>query len=358
MFKRNAKLRNLLIKLAVTATVMVSAVVFWPEAAIADAAQIKEVYSYEVAERLGSVPAGSSTEDNTAEVSSEAEVTGADQAAEASVTTGNVGTITKDNVNVRSGASTGTDAVGKFAVGTVVTVTGQETDSEGKIWYAVTSEANGISGYVREDMIEVTVQNVENEAPVEDTPSEAAPEETAAAVDEYYVQYADDGTGVSDWYLTDSNTGRSHKISELLNAKNSLEQGAADTDSQVKQLRTIIIILAAIIVILLVVGTVLIIKNLHSVEYDEDDEDDEEDDEDEYVRPAVREKKNRFASLRQSRYDDDEDEDDEEDDEDEEEEEEDDRPALRTSGRSKSTRQPKNFLDVDDDLEFEFLDLK
>ena len=52
---------------------------------------------------------------------------------------------------------------------------------------------------------------------------------------------------------------------------------------------------------------------------------------------------------------DDDDEDDEDDDEDEDEEEEEERPR-RKKGKSKDW-QSRNFLD-DDDLEFEFLDLK
>ena len=58
---------------------------------------------------------------------------------------------------------------------------------------------------------------------------------------------------------------------------------------------------------------------------------------------------------RRDRYGDDDDEDDEDDDEDEDEEEEEERPR-RKKGKSKDW-QSRNFLD-DDDLEFEFLDLK
>ena len=46
-------------------------------------------------------------------------------------------TVKKDNVNVRSNASTGGDVVAKLPSGAAVTLTGTTTDSSGKTWYQV-----------------------------------------------------------------------------------------------------------------------------------------------------------------------------------------------------------------------------
>ena len=88
-------------------------------------------------------------------------------------------------------------------------------------------------------------------------------------------------------------------------------------------------------------------------EDDDDDEDDDEDEDEEEERPRRRPAKKAPVKkpVRRPRVDEYED----EDDEDEDEEEEEERPR-RKKGKSKDW-QSKNFLD-DDDLEFEFLDLK
>ena len=305
------------------------------------------------------------------------------------------------SARLRGEASTDSEQVGSLSSGDEIDVVGETTGSDGNLWYQVSGDVNGetVSGYIRSDLVEVT-QTAQAETPAEttsETPSETPSETESVSTDEYSVSYADDGTGtgVSDWYLNDNVNGTRYKISDLLNAQQTNESNIAVMEEQTGNMRMIIIILAVIIALLVIVVTILIFRLRNSYEDDgydaddyddededddryEDDEEDEEDDEDEededddYVprrrRGAVRRPARSRKPSRRSRYEEeDEDEEEEDDDryEDEEEEDEPPRRSSRQSGRTKNQRgqksyRPKDFLDVDedDDLDFEFLDLK
>lgn len=295
------------------------------------------------------------------------------------------------SARLRGEASTSSDQVGSLSSGDEIAVVGETTGSDGMLWYQVSGDVNGenVSGYIRSDLVEVT-ETVQAEVPSE-TPSEAPVEtpsepESSAPSDEYSVSYADDGTGtgVSDWYLNDNINGTRYKISDLLNAQQTNESNIAVMEEQTGSMRMIIIILAVIVGLLVVVVTILIFKLRSSYEddgYDDDEdygddddryEEEDEEDEEDYVpekrRGAVRRPVRSRQPARRSRYD--EDDEDEEDDryEDEEDEEEPPRRSSRSSGRPQAGRakgqrggyKPKNFADMDedDDLDFEFLDLK
>ena len=304
------------------------------------------------------------------------------------------------SARVRSEASTSSSVVGSLSSGDIMDVTGETTGSDGKVWYQITGEKDGkaINGYVREDTLEVT-ETAQPEAPAEtpeETPSEA-PSDTAPSTNDYDVSYADDGTGNNDWYLNDNVKGTRYKISDLLGAAQTNENNIDTMEKQTGSLRLIIIILAVIIGLLVIVVTVMIFKLKAAYEdgYDEyGDDDDEEDDEDmddeddddedmdddedddDYVprrSRGGRGSRNKKKPARRSRYyeEDDEDEDDEDMDDDEDEDDmysrevsydEQPRKSSRSSGKSRKSQnyKPRDFLDVDedDDLDFEFLDLK
>ena len=304
------------------------------------------------------------------------------------------------SARVRSEASTNSSVVGSLSSGDVMDVTGETTGSEGKIWYQITGEKDGkaINGYVREDTLEIA-ETAQPEAPVEqpeETPAET-PSDTAPSTNDYDVSYADDGTGTNDWYLNDNINGTRYKVSDLLGAAQTNESNIAEMEKQTGSLRMIIIILAVIVGLLVVAVTVLIfkLKGTYDDGYDdfdedddemdeddgddmdEDDEDDEdEDDEDDYVPRRSRRgigkasRGGRGSSRRRSRYEYEDDEEDEDEDEEDDEDmysdevsyEEPPRRSSKASGKSRKSQdyKPRNFLDVDedDDLDFEFLDLK
>lgn len=355
---------------------------------------------------LTSSPSGTTTttttdtnaaEDGNADAAAEdnaAEDNAAGTAAAGTVTSA---TVTSSSVNIRSEASTSASIAGKATSGQELTVTGETQDSDGKTWYAVTFD--NVSGYIRSDLVEAHVSEATAEPAVDETQETEEPEEEPIVDNsaDYSVAFEDDGSGSSAWYLHDNTMGTRYQVSDLLNAEETNKNNQATIDQTAKSMRFVVILMAFVIVVLIIVVTILIIKVRSTYEdyddYDDDEEDDEEDEDDDEDEDEEEEEERprRFGRKKPARYveeDDDDEDDDEEDDEEEEEErprrrpakkapvkkpvrrsrvdeyededdededEEEERPR-RKKGKSKDW-QSKNFLD-DDDLEFEFLDLK
>ncbi len=336
--------------------------------------------------------ADAAAEDNAAEDNA-AEDNAAGTAAAGTVTSA---TVTSSSVNIRSEASTSANVAGKATSGQELTVTGETQGSDGKTWYAVTFD--NVSGYIRSDLVEAHVSEATAEPAVDETQETEEPEEEPIVDNsaDYSVAFEDDGSGSSAWYLHDNTMGTRYQVSDLLNAEETNKNNQATIDQTAKSMRFVVILMAFVIVVLIIVVTILIIKvrstyeDYDDYDDDEDDEDDEDDDEDEDEDEEEEEERpRRFGRKKPARYveedDDDDDEDDEDEDEeeerprrrpakkapvkkpvrrsrvdeyedeDEDEEEEEERPR-RKKGKSKDW-QSRNFLD-DDDLEFEFLDLK
>ena len=338
----------------------------------------------------GEAPAEEAPAENTDGADVEGEIVDENAESLAGTSTAARVRVISSSARLRGEASTSSDQVGSLSSGNEIDVVGETTGSDGMLWYQVSGEVDGetVSGYIRSDLVEVT-ETVQAEVPSEvpsETPAEVPSEQESVSTDEYSVSYADDGTGtgVSDWYLNDNINGTRYRVSDLLNAQQTNESNIAVMEDQVGSMRMIIIILSVIVGLLVVVVTILIFKLRSSYEddgYDDDEdygddddryEEEDEEDEEDYVpekrRGAVRRPVRSRQPARRSRYD--EDDEDEEDDryEDEEDEEEPPRRSSRSSGRPQAGRakgqrggyKPKNFADMDedDDLDFEFLDLK
>ncbi len=113
------------------------------------------------------------------------------------------GTVTGDVVNVRSGAGTDTGRVTQITMGTSVTITGQETGSDGSIWYAVTFSKNGqtYSGYMHSSYVAVS-------SPVAaDDPEAVAEMESAGFPHSYAVYLATMHRKYPEWQFVPVNTG-------------------------------------------------------------------------------------------------------------------------------------------------------
>ena len=279
-------------------------------------------------------------------------------------------------VRVRETPSTKGKVKGSAKVDTEVTVSGETTDADGKTWYQVSynSGDSTVNGFIRSDFLEATqtaeptTVEAETEAPVEEVPEN----------NDYEVKYEENDEGTMEWFLYDNLKGTKQSINNIYEiVKQSQDSETSDND-QLKKMKIILIVMAAVILLLVIAITILLFKVRDTYDaYDDEDEDDEE--EEEEIVSVKRKKPSKKSSRKQSRrkyYEDDEDEDDEdeddEDDEDEYDEEEEEviRPARkngRVSQNVKATNnkkssdanwQSKNFLDVDDDMEFEFLDIK
>ena len=354
---------------------------------------------------LTSSPSGTTTttttdtnaaEDGNADAAAEdnaAEDNAAGTAAAGTVTSA---TVTSSSVNIRSEASTSANVAGKATSGQELTVTGETQGSDGKTWYAVTFD--NVSGYIRSDLVEAHVSEATAEPAVDETQETEEPEEEPIVDNsaDYSVAFEDDGSGSSAWYLHDNTMGTRYQVSDLLNAEETNKNNQATIDQTAKSMRFVVILMAFVIVVLIIVVTILIIKVRSTYEdyddYDDDEDDDEDDEDDDEDEDEEEERPRRFGRKKPARYvEEDDDEEDDGDDEDEDEEEEEERPRRRPAKKApvkKPVRRPrvdeyededdeeeeeeerprrkkgkskdwqsKNFLD-DDDLEFEFLDLK
>ncbi|MBQ7658771.1 MAG: SH3 domain-containing protein, partial [Butyrivibrio sp.] len=207
-------------------------------------------------------------------------------------------TITQDSVNVREGAGTAYNSVGKVKKGDTVTITGEATGTDNKTWYQVTFGSNSKTGFIRSDLLEVSeaapAENTENpeggEAPEavegegenaevsEDAQSEESSQPASAgdAGDGHYsLMYLEDGENGSVWYLYDNVEGYRVKVNELIEAAKSSDEvnKLVKTNNNYK---TILIILAVVIAAL-VVGLILLALKLRDSLYYEEEEEDEYD---------------------------------------------------------------------------------
>ena len=269
-----------------------------------------------------------------------------------------------DDVRVRKGAGTNFDVAGQAKKGTEVTVSGIAADSDGKNWYQVSFNEGDktVNGFIREDFLEVlTYVEVVEEEPVE----EVAEEEPVVENNDYHLSYMQNDAGEMDWYLFDNINGTSQSLTQILNVVEQVKASELEEAEQISTMRFIIIALAAVVVILIVVMTILIFKLRDAYEYeyedeeDEEEEDDEEDEdeddeEDEEEEEEVKAPRKPFLGFGKKKEV--VEEDDEEDEEEGEDEIEEIKPPKASQNENKAW-QSKDFLELDDDMEFEFLDL-
>ncbi len=250
-------------------------------------------------------------------------------------------TITEESVNVRQGAGTAYDSVGKVSKGDTVTITGEATGTDNKTWYQVNFGSSNKQGFIRSDLLQVgeTVaaepaegaEGGEGEA-TEGTEGEAAEggEEAAPEGEEsqagsavtseagdgtYSLVYVTDEEGAGIWYLYDNVEGYRVKVNELIEAAKSSDE----VNKLVKannNYKTVLIILG-IIIAALVVGVILLALKLRDSLYYEDEEEEEYD---------------RFSQPSRRRARDD-------------EEEEDERPRRRPASDERTVRPEREASD-------------
>ena len=274
-----------------------------------------------------------------------------------------------EKVRVRSGPGTGYDVAGSAEDNTEVTVSGEAVDGEdaNRRWYQVsfTAEGKTINGFIRSDYLEV-VQTAPQEPAVEEPAQEEPPVEETPVNDDYYLKYMENENGEWDWYLFDNIQGTSVSLTQLLSAVAQNQETEETENKQLSNMKIIVIVMAVVLVLLLVAVTVLFFK-LHESYDDYDDEDDEEEEEDDEDDTPIRAlgSRARRKEVRRSVFSRRKEEDEEEEDEDEEED-----PPVRArtkvpaktankkdSSEENKSWQSKDFLELDDDMEFEFLDL-
>ena len=251
-------------------------------------------------------------------------------------------TITTNEVNVRSQASTSASAVAKVNSGTAVTAIGTATDSKGDTWYQVSFIDNGkdVTGFVHSKFVELGEVTGEQNTESEEG-EEGASEEDLAAIygdmpeeknSDYELVYTAGNDGVEAWFVYDHINNKRIKLDDLLKAEETNANNMEIMEGKVAKTKVVVIILAVLLVLAVAAAGFFGFK-YHDLMDDDDDDDEDDDDYDE--RPARR------GLFRRGHDDDDDDEDDDDDDDDDEDDEED-RPVRRrpaTSG-NRPVRRP------------------
>lgn len=180
-------------------------------------------------------------------------------------------TITGSSVRVRSDASTSGSILAGVVRDSVVTITGQATDTQGKTWYRVTfsSDSGEITGFIREDFLSVsgtitpvTDTPVVNDPVVNDpvisdpgttdTPSTDTP---SVVINDYEV-IEEDGV----WKLVDNTAGKKYSASALIEANDVNPPKIEELQKKVNSQKGWIIFLVVIIIALGILVTLLFLK--------------------------------------------------------------------------------------------------
>jgi len=166
-------------------------------------------------------------------------------------------------VRVRAGASTETNIVTTAQNGVALTVTGQTTGSDGKIWYQVNfiSDGTEVVGFIRSDYVALsgelvpvtTAPPATEEPPVVETP----PVEQAPIVED---KDWDTQLQGSDWYLLNKVKGEQIKISDLYEGVAHNKQLYEECQKEVKSQKVAIIILVLLVIALAAIAAMLGLK--------------------------------------------------------------------------------------------------
>ena len=269
------------------------------------------------------------------------------------------------SVNVRENPSTSAAVAGKADEGTEVSISGEATDNAGKIWYQVSF--GNTTGFIRSDYIELlqSVDAVEVEEEPTENVAEEIEEEPVEEIEnkEYELVYEANAEGVEEWFLYDHNRGTKQSLQNLLNVVRQTQEEGQNAVSQLKTFKILAVVMVAFILALIIVVTVLVFKlrDAYEYEYEDDEEDEDDEDEDDEGEEDGDEDEEEFTARRplfkkasQAPVE---------------------RPVVKTEQETETVKtskpvqkaeaetkdtswQSKNFLDIDDDMEFEFLDLK
>lgn len=170
-------------------------------------------------------------------------------------------------VRVRSDASTSSQIVTTVQNGVVITVNGQATGSDGKVWYQVSFVADGaeVAGFIRSDyaslageLVPVTAETpVEGENGGEVQQPEEVVQEPVVELKDYDTEL--DGQD-GNWYLIDRQANGRYNISELFQSMQQNAENYTKTLKEVKNQKIIIIVLLILLVVAILAATLLFMK--------------------------------------------------------------------------------------------------
>lgn len=176
------------------------------------------------------------------------------------------GTVNGKTVNIRAGAGTTYSKVASVNKGTVLTITGQATGSDNKVWYQVTFISNNkeITGFIRHDYVDpagdLTPYTEPNTQPEPDVPStepdepsvpSTEPDEPAVSEPKDWETEQLDGK----WMLVENSSGKYYGINDLIQiSRENAEKLEAANKSLSGQKAAIVILVIVLVVVLLAVA--------------------------------------------------------------------------------------------------------
>lgn len=153
------------------------------------------------------------------------------------------------SVRIRSNASTTSQIVTTAASGLALTVTGQATGSDGKVWYQVNFISNGssVDGFIRSDYVnlsgELTPYTEEPQTP--ESPEPEVPETTPEPQEQKaYETVLQDG----EWYLVVTETNEGYVIQDIFDSMKNNVTEYAKLEKKVKSDKIVIVILVILLV--------------------------------------------------------------------------------------------------------------
>ncbi len=170
------------------------------------------------------------------------------------------------SVRVRSDASTTSQIVTTVASGTALTITGQATGTDGKVWYQVNFISNGttVEGFIRNDFVNLSEEPTpatEGETPAEG--GEAAEPEATEEPEEQkaYETVLQDG----DWYLVVTDTNEGYVIQDIFDSMKNNQEEYAKLEKKAKKEKTVIALLV-VFLIAAVSGVIFLFMKLKDLE--------------------------------------------------------------------------------------------
>ena len=222
-------------------------------------------------------------------------------------------TVTSDSINVRKGAGTAYDAVGKVTKGNTVTITGEATGTDNKTWYQV-SFGDGKTGFVRSDLVAVSdtpVESTESTEAVEGENTESYEGESSEAQGgssedsltspvgdgAYSLSYVLDESGNGEWFLNNYIDLQKVKVKDLIDYANDTPAAMAALKKSNNNLKKIAIVLSVLAVVLIAGVVILALKLRDSLYY----EDEEEEEYDRYSSPRKKNVDDEYAVRKPAR---------------------------------------------------------
>ncbi len=153
-------------------------------------------------------------------------------------------------IRVRSDASTESSIVTTVQNGTELTVIGQATGSDGKVWYQVkfTTDGSEKTGFIREDYVNLSgnvVPETEAQPETPDEPEVQDPVPEAPAVEE--TKRWETSLQDETWYLIDNENAKRYEINDMLSAATTNAELYYDSQDTVKSQKWAIIILVILL---------------------------------------------------------------------------------------------------------------